>query len=155
VGHETVGRRGCPRAERRGVRLVHGPRRGQDVGPVARRPTAGFKLGSRDLERRRPSDGSLTAPAPSATDAPVLRGIHALIAETIANDRPLLHFELYPDRLDGSWVLDGNADDGAIGPGGPPPPVVTRADPLYSASELGALLVRIYERLKSAGMKTP
>jgi hypothetical protein len=186
-----------------------------------------------------PSDGSSTAPAQSATDAPVLRGVHAVMLETIVDDRPMLRFDLHPDRIDGSWILDGNADDGfgparlyvvvtprrgdltahpcgdpdvrqggrcteqelpngdrlvlrdrvtgggvttvlavlihpdrsgitaeastmwmdlsagAIGPGGRPPPVVTRTDPLYTARDLGALLVRIDERLRSAGMDTP
>jgi hypothetical protein len=186
-----------------------------------------------------PSLGASTAPAPSATDVPALRGVHALMLATIAHDRPMLRFDLHPDRLDGSWILDGNADDGlgpgrlyvvvtprrgdltahpcgdpdfrqggrcieqelpngdrlvlrdrvtgggvttvlavlihpdrsgitaeastmrmdlsggAIGPGGPPPPVVTRTDPLYTARDLGALLVRIDERLKSAGIETP
>ena len=160
------------------------------------------------------------------------------MAETIAEDRPLLRFDLHPDRLDDSWILDGNADDGfgpgrlyvvvtprrgdltahpcgdpdfrqggrcteqelpnsdrlvfrdrvtgggvttvlavlihpdrsgitaeastmwidtasAIGPGGPPSPVVTRTDPLYTARELGALLVRIDARLRSAGIASP
>jgi hypothetical protein len=38
------------------------------------------------------------------------------MAATIASDRPMLRFDLHPDRLDGSWILDGNADDG-FGPG--------------------------------------
>jgi hypothetical protein len=49
------------------------------------------------------------------TPAP-LGEIQALMAETIAADRPMLRFDLRPDRLDGSWILDGNADDG-LGPG--------------------------------------
>ena len=161
------------------------------------------------------------------------------MAETIANDRPLVRFELHPDRLDGSWILDGNADDGfgagrlyvvvmprrgdltthpcgdpdfrqggrcterelpngdrlvlrdrvtgggvttvlavlihpdrsgitaeastmaidlpagPIGPGDPPPLVVTRAEPLYTAGELGALLVKLADRLRAAGTVLP
>jgi len=151
--------------------------------------------------------------------------------EVIAADRPNLRLDLHPDRLDGSWILDGNADDGLgpgrlyvvlsprpgdltahpcgdpdfrqggrcieeeredgdrlvlrdrvtaggvtavlavlihpdrsgitaeasnmtidfplgpIGPDGPPPPVVTRGGPLYTAQELGALLLAIDGRL--------
>jgi hypothetical protein len=187
-----------------------------------------------------PSGGS---PAPSVsastTDPPALRDVHALMAETITNDRPMLRFAFNPDSLDGSWILDGNADDGfgtgrlyvvvtprrgdltahpcgdpdfrqggqctelelpngdrlvlrdratgggvttvlavlihpdrsgitaevstmridlsvgPIGPEGPPPPVVTRAEPLYTAGELGALLVKIADRLRAAGTVPP
>ena len=64
-----------------------------------------------------PASSSSTAPAiePTVTPAP-LAGIDALMAATIAADRPMLRFDLQPDRLDGSWILDGNADDG-LGPG--------------------------------------
>lgn len=187
-----------------------------------------------------PSRGFLTPSVfASATHPPALGDVHALMAETIATDRPMVRFELHPDSLDGSWILDGNADDGfgagrlyvvvtprrgdltahpcgdpdfrqggrcteqelpngdrlvlrdrvtgggvttvlavlihpdrsgitaeastmwidlsagAIGPGGHQSPIVTRTDPLYSARELGALLVRIDARLRSAGIGRP
>jgi hypothetical protein len=52
----------------------------------------------------------------SATEPPPADDVHAVMADAIAADRPTLRFDLHPDRLDGSWILDGNADDG-FGPG--------------------------------------
>jgi hypothetical protein len=182
-----------------------------------------------------PPDHSPGPTIASTPATPVLGDVHALMAETITADRPLLRFDLHPDRLDGSWILDGNADDGfgpgrlyvvvtprrgdltanpcgdpdfrqggrcteqvltggdrlvlrdrvtgggvttvlavlihpdrsglsaeastividlstgPIGPDGPPPPTVGRAEPLYTARELGALLIKIADRLRTAG----
>ena len=51
-----------------------------------------------------------------ATESPALDEVFAAMLETIVNDRPTVRFDLQPDRLDGTWTLDGNADDG-LGPG--------------------------------------
>jgi len=61
-----------------------------------------------------------TAPAsPSSepvSESPALDDVFAAMLETIVSDRPTVRFDLHPDRLDGTWILDGNADDG-LGPG--------------------------------------
>jgi len=184
--------------------------------------------------------------APSATTASpsseppaeslALDEVFAAMLETIVTDRPTVRFDLHPDRLDGSWTLDGNADDGLgpgrlyvtvsprrgdltahpcgdpdfrqggrcfeealpngdrlvlrdrvtgggvttvlavlihpdrsgitaessnmvidlasgpIGPGPRDPPTVTRAEPLYTARDLGRLLLAIVRRLAEAGL---
>jgi hypothetical protein len=59
-----------------------------------------------------PATGSESPPASDARPEPPLTGVIAVMLDTIRNDRPTARFDLTPDRLDGSWVLDGNADDG-------------------------------------------
>ena len=218
------------------------------VAQTPKRTPAPQRIDQSPASAQRPStatavlpSGGLATPSvsASATDPPALGDVHAIMAETIANDRPMLRFALTPDSLDGAWILDGNADDGfgsgrlyvvvtprrgdltahpcgdpdfrqggrcierglpngdrlvlrdratggglttvlavlihpdrsgitaeastmmidlsvgPIGPDGPPPPVVTRAEPLYTAGELGALLVKIADRLRAAGTVRP
>lgn len=184
-----------------------------------------------------PSSGASPTVDPSASDGLItepqaLPIVHRLMLEAIVADRPLLRLDLHPDELGGSWILDGNVDDGfgsgrlyvvltprpgdltarpcgdpdfrqggrcieeerpngdrlvlrdrvtgggvtsvlavlihpdrsaitaeasnmtidlqagPIGPGGPPPPVVARQAPLYTARELGALLLAIDRHLR-------
>jgi hypothetical protein len=55
-------------------------------------------------------------PAEPPAESPALDEVFAAMLETIVTDRPTVRFDLHPDRLDGTWTLDGNADDG-LGPG--------------------------------------
>jgi hypothetical protein len=58
-------------------------------------------------------------PVPGASDSapsPVIDDIFAAMFDAIQAHRPGYRFQLTPDRLDGDWRLDGDADDGA-GPG--------------------------------------
>jgi len=174
-------------------------------------------------------------PAEPPAESPALDEVFAAMLETIVTDRPTVRFDLHPDRLDGTWTLDGNADDGLgpcrlyvtmtprrgdltahpcgdpdfrqggrcfeealpngdrlvlrdrvtgggvttvlavlihpdrsgitaessnmvidlasgpIGPGPRDPPTVTRAEPLYTARDLGRLLLAIGRRLRELG----
>jgi hypothetical protein len=182
------------------------------------------------------SAAAASAPSEPVPESPGLDEVFAAMLETIVTDRPTVRFDLQPDRLDGTWILDGNADDGLgparlyvtvtprpgdltahpcgdpdfrqggscveqslpngdrlvlrdrvtgggvttvlavlihpdrsgisaessnmlidlssgpIGPGPRDPPAVTRAEPLYTARELGALLVAIGRRLAGLGL---
>jgi hypothetical protein len=63
-----------------------------------------------------PSTATASPSSEPAGESPVLDEVFAAMLETIVTDRPTVRFDLHPDRLDGSWILDGNADDG-LGPG--------------------------------------
>jgi hypothetical protein len=177
-----------------------------------------------------PTQTATPIPTLSA-EAPPVGDVFGAMLQVIVADRPTVRFDLQPDRLDGTWILDGNADDGfgpsrlnvvvtprrgdltahpcgdpdfrqgggcieqelpggdrlvlrdrvtaggvttvlavlihpdrsgisaessnmmielapgPIGPGPRDPPVVTRPEPLYTARELGALVLAIEHRL--------
>jgi hypothetical protein len=96
---------------------------GTPVGSTAA-PSLGAPSGPPTTEAASSAAPSTVASTPAdlpasdgaATEPPTLGEVHAVMAATIAADRPLLRFDFHPDRLDGSWILDGNADDG-VGPG--------------------------------------
>lgn len=59
---------------------------------------------------------SATATAPASSTAEPIDPVFSVMTEVITASRPTTTFELSPDRLDGSWILDGNAID-ALGRG--------------------------------------
>lgn len=185
-----------------------------------------------------PSTMTASPSSEPPAESPALDELFAAMLESIVTDRPTARFDLQPDLFDGTWTLDGNADDGLgpgrlyvtvtprpgdltahpcgdpdfrqggrcfeqalangdrlvlrdrvtgggvttvlavlihpdrsgitaessnmvidlasgpIGPGPRDPPTVTRAEPLYTARDLGRLLLAIGRRLAELGLTT-
>ena len=79
-------------------------------------PTATAEATGSRPTRTASTFSSAMAAAPASSTAEPIDPVFSVMTEVITASRPTTAFELSPDRLDGSWILDGNAID-ALGRG--------------------------------------